>query len=110
LRLQPAAPIYRIYERRLLRQVLAGPMPKHIGLVLDGNRRYGRHHNLIDPHEIYMAGANKLDELLDWCTEVKVQSARDIVRLLAGLDRTIRSRRQLKWEAEEGPAEAKRRR
>ena len=69
-----ASPIYRIYEQHLLRQVLALPVPRHIGLILDGNRRYGRHHNLSDPHDIYMAGANKLDELLDWCTELQVQS------------------------------------
>jgi len=69
-----ANPIYRIYERRLLRQVQALPLPRHIGLILDGNRRHGRHHNLTDPHEIYMAGANKLDELLDWCTELKIQT------------------------------------
>ena len=72
--LQLAAPIYRIYERCLLRQVQAFPVPRHIGLILDGNRRYGRHHNLSDPHDIYMAGANKLDELLDWCTELQIQS------------------------------------
>jgi short-chain Z-isoprenyl diphosphate synthase len=67
-------PIYRIYERRLLRQVGSLPIPRHIGLILDGNRRYGRHHNICDPHDVYMAGANKLDELLDWCTELQIQS------------------------------------
>jgi short-chain Z-isoprenyl diphosphate synthase len=74
LRLQLTGPIYRAYERRLLRQVLAGPMPRHIGLILDGNRRYGRDHNLTDPHAIYMAGADKLDDLLTWCSELHIQS------------------------------------
>jgi short-chain Z-isoprenyl diphosphate synthase len=66
--------IYRIYEGHLMRQVQAWPVPKHIGLILDGNRRYGRHHQLTDHHEIYMAGAHKLDELLDWCTELQIPS------------------------------------
>ena len=36
------APLYRIYERRLLGQVRAFSVPRHIGLILDGNRRFGR--------------------------------------------------------------------
>jgi short-chain Z-isoprenyl diphosphate synthase len=66
------APIYRIYERRLLRQVRASPVPRHIGLILDGNRRFGRQNKISGPHDIYMAGANKLDELLDWCFELEI--------------------------------------
>ena len=65
-------PIYRIYEHRLLRQVQAFPVPRHIGLILDGNRRFGRQNNVNDPHDIYMAGANKLDHLLDWCVELDI--------------------------------------
>jgi short-chain Z-isoprenyl diphosphate synthase len=47
-------------------------MPHHIGLILDGNRRYGRQHNMTDPHEIYAAGAAKLDDLLNWCAELTI--------------------------------------
>jgi short-chain Z-isoprenyl diphosphate synthase len=66
------APIYRVYERRLLRHVLAFPVPRHVGLILDGNRRFGRQNNLNDLDDIYMAGANKLDDLLDWCVELAI--------------------------------------
>jgi short-chain Z-isoprenyl diphosphate synthase len=66
------APIYRVYERRLLRHVLSFPVPRHIGLILDGNRRFGRQNHLNDPDAIYMAGANKLDDLLDWCIELAI--------------------------------------
>jgi short-chain Z-isoprenyl diphosphate synthase len=69
---QMLAPIYRIYEHRLLRQVRACPIPRHIGLILDGNRRFGRENNLNRPDDIYLAGANKLDDLLDWCIELGV--------------------------------------
>jgi len=61
------SPLYRIYERRLLQQIGSQPLPRHIGIILDGNRRYGRQHNLTDPREIYALGAAKLDELLTWC-------------------------------------------
>jgi hypothetical protein len=64
-RSQMLAPIYEVYERRLPHHVRALPVPRHIGLILDGNRRFGRKNNLSDPDDIYMAGANKLDDLLD---------------------------------------------
>jgi short-chain Z-isoprenyl diphosphate synthase len=66
------SPLYRIYEGRLLSQVRRHTMPHHIGLILDGNRRYGRQHNMTDPHEIYTAGAKKLDDLLSWCAELGI--------------------------------------
>ena len=65
-------PFYRLYEHRLLRQVKALPVPRHIGLILDGNRRFARQNNLLHPEDIYTAGANKLDDLLAWCMELKV--------------------------------------
>ena len=73
----PAAPwplrlIYRIYERLLLRDVNRGPIPRHVGIILDGNRRFGELRRVRDPHEIYSAGAEKLDEVLDWCGELKI--------------------------------------
>ena len=64
--------LYRLYEHRLLRQVRSHPMPHHIGLILDGNRRHGKRVRLRDPQDIYMAGANKLDELLEWCVELGI--------------------------------------
>jgi len=66
------APAYRVYERCLLRQVVTQPVPRHVGLILDGNRRYGRQHKLCNPHEIYAAGANKLDDLIVWCIELGI--------------------------------------
>ena len=48
--------LYYLYERQLLRQMRSGPMPVHIGISLDGNRRIGQRHGLIDPHAIYSLG------------------------------------------------------
>ena len=66
------APIYRVYEHRLVRQVRAFPVRRHIGLILDGNRRFGRLNGLHHPDDVYMAGANKLDELLEWCIDLEI--------------------------------------
>ena len=44
-RSQMLAPIYRVYEHRLLRHLRAFPVPRHIGLILDGNRRFGQNNS-----------------------------------------------------------------
>src|SRR6185437_14929876 len=65
--------LYRLYERRLEREVQSGgPGPQHIALILDGNRRHGERHGLTDPNTIYALGARKLDEVLDWCAALSV--------------------------------------
>ena len=63
--------LYWIYERRLLDQLKWRPMPRHIGIILDGNRRHARKRGLRDPCEIYQRGADKLDDILDWCAELR---------------------------------------
>jgi short-chain Z-isoprenyl diphosphate synthase len=64
--------LYWIYERRLLNQLKQGRMPRHIGIILDGNRRHARKRGLSDPCEIYQRGAEKLDDILDWCAELRI--------------------------------------
>ena len=65
-------PIYALYGRRLLAQVALRPPPRHVGIILDGNRRFGRLSGLINPLQVYTQGAQKLDELLDWCGELSI--------------------------------------
>ena len=64
--------LYWVYERRLLRHIAAKSTPRHVGIILDGNRRHGRQRGLNDPREIYRRGAEKLDDILDWCTELHI--------------------------------------
>lgn len=58
--------IYRVYEHRLERQVSCLPMPGHIGIILDGNRRHAHASGMQDPEAIYRLGAAKLDDILAW--------------------------------------------
>jgi short-chain Z-isoprenyl diphosphate synthase len=62
-----------IYQRHLEREVLTGTIPKHIGLILDGNRRHARDQNITDPNEIYARGADKLNEVLEWCADLGIR-------------------------------------
>ncbi|HTW72485.1 MAG TPA: polyprenyl diphosphate synthase [Acetobacteraceae bacterium] len=65
-------PLYAIYQRKLLRQVRANPPPRHVGLILDGNRRWGQLWGVADPARVYALGAHKLDAVLDWCGELSI--------------------------------------
>ncbi|MBF8267527.1 MAG: Isoprenyl transferase [Dehalococcoidia bacterium] len=64
--------LYGLYTRRLLRQVQRGPLPRHVALILDGNRRFARLHGLESPQVGHQMGAEKLDELLAWCDELAI--------------------------------------
>jgi short-chain Z-isoprenyl diphosphate synthase len=64
--------LYRIYERRLAGQVRAHALPRHVGVIVDGNRRHGRQHQLATPEEVYAIGADKLDDLLTWCIDLGI--------------------------------------
>src|SRR5262245_23202147 len=64
--------LYRLYEHRLAHQVASGPMPRHVGIILDGNRRSAQKRGISEPHLIYEAGAEKLDGVLDWCGELGI--------------------------------------
>jgi short-chain Z-isoprenyl diphosphate synthase len=64
--------LYTLYERRLLRQVAGRAVPRHVGLILDGNRRYAREYGLPDPLDVYGRGATKLDDLIEWCRQLGI--------------------------------------
>jgi short-chain Z-isoprenyl diphosphate synthase len=64
--------LYQCYEHRLRRQIGAGGLPEHVGLILDGNRRYAREQGLPDPSQAYQMGAQKLDDVLMWCNDLGI--------------------------------------
>jgi short-chain Z-isoprenyl diphosphate synthase len=61
-----------MYEHRLVHQIQRKAMPRHVAIILDGNRRHARRRRLEDPHEIYRCGAEKLDDILDWCAGLNI--------------------------------------
>ncbi|MFX5005262.1 undecaprenyl diphosphate synthase family protein, partial [Acinetobacter baumannii] len=64
--------LYRLYEVRLARQIAREPVPRHVGLILDGNRRYGKQAGIVEAEQIYRLGAEKLDDVLDWCVALEI--------------------------------------
>jgi short-chain Z-isoprenyl diphosphate synthase len=70
-------PLYGTYERRLLRTLRkSGKVPRHIGVILDGNRRWARHTGAPEA-DGPRRGADKIPELLEWSDEIGV----DVVTL-----------------------------
>lgn len=67
------AGVYSLYERRLLRQLAGRPVPRHVAVMLDGNRRWARAAGLEDVNHGHVVGANHIDSLLGWCAEAGVE-------------------------------------
>jgi len=66
------AMLYPLYEQRLLRQLDFTQTPHHVGVILDGNRRWAKSNFGANAEEGHKAGAEKIIELLNWCDEAGV--------------------------------------
>jgi len=66
------AGIYKIYEKWLWRQIKNGEKPVHVGIILDGNRRWAREKKL-PPWAGHEKGAEKAKEVVKWCYEAGVK-------------------------------------
>lgn len=67
-------PLYYIYSKMLTSEVKRRELPQHVGLILDGNRRYARKQGLEDVAKGHQKGADKLDEVLAWCDELDIKA------------------------------------
>jgi short-chain Z-isoprenyl diphosphate synthase len=66
-------PLYRVYINRLRRSLDPDSVPKHVAMMIDGNRRWARQLGFDSPADGHRAGAAKMREFLEWCDEVGVQ-------------------------------------
>lgn len=64
--------LYKIYEPLLWSQIKNGPCPHHIGLIVDGNRRFARNKGL-GSNEGHNAGSQKLEDFLRWCWRLEIK-------------------------------------
>ena len=65
---------YGVYERRLARGLAKqrAPVPRHVGVILDGNRRWARSVGTTAKAG-HQAGADKIVDLLGWCDDAGVE-------------------------------------
>lgn len=64
--------LYPWYEKRLLKKLDFTQTPHHIGIIVDGNRRWAKA-NTVATKSGHQAGANKISEFLHWCEEAQVK-------------------------------------
>lgn len=60
------------WVHRLLTSVLAaGPIPRHVAFIMDGNRRFAKK-NSLEQAQGHLKGFDKLAETLDWCLDLGI--------------------------------------
>ncbi|QIG40229.1 isoprenyl transferase [Microbacterium sp. 4R-513] len=66
-------PLYRLYINRLRRQLTPETVPRHIAMMIDGNRRWARQLGYDSAAHGHRAGAAKMREFLEWCDDIGVR-------------------------------------
>lgn len=67
-----ASRIYNYYERRLEAEILKYPLPGHVAIILDGNRRWARY-NFLDTERGHQHGADTAEDLLNWIHDLGIR-------------------------------------
>lgn len=92
--------VYEIYKRWLRMQIGSKERPKHIGIILDGNRRWAFMRNMI-PWEGHKEGAEKIKDFLDWCIDLGIETVTLYVFSTENFDRSDREVEEIMMLAEE---------
>jgi short-chain Z-isoprenyl diphosphate synthase len=64
--------LYGFYARRIAASLDPEQIPRHVGVILDGNRRWAKASGAPKSRG-WRAGADKVEEVLGWCDEVGVE-------------------------------------
>ncbi|HWO60953.1 MAG TPA: isoprenyl transferase [Umezawaea sp.] len=79
----------RVYEYRLNKWLVDKQRPRHVGVVLDGNRRWAKEAGFTDVVHGHRVGARKILDLLGWCTDANVEVVTLWLLSTDNLDRPI---------------------
>jgi short-chain Z-isoprenyl diphosphate synthase len=67
--------LYGLYQRRIRRWLETQELPKHVAMILDGNRRWAKQRLLETAAHGHRAGAAKFQEFLIWCDDLGISVA-----------------------------------
>jgi short-chain Z-isoprenyl diphosphate synthase len=65
-------PFYKLYEKRLEAAMKRWRLPHHIGIIMDGNRRYALASGSAQVSWGHARGADKLQQVLSWCYDAEI--------------------------------------
>jgi len=85
-------PLYRLYEARLQSKLDPLKLPRHVGVIHDGHRRYARAEGLPDYTASYRAGMEKVVEFLGWAGDLGIEA---VTCWLLSTENLARSREEL---------------
>lgn len=66
-------PVYKVYEKWLWLQIKNGPIPKHVAIIPDGNRRWAKSLGL-DPKVGHLHGYERMKEVISWCLDLGIKT------------------------------------
>ncbi len=66
-------PVYQLYEWSLENDVKKRKVPKHIAIIMDGNRRLAERFGL-KPWDGHRLGAQKVEDVLEWCLDIGIET------------------------------------
>src|ERR1700689_2948798 len=64
---------YGLYSRKLRRELSGTALPGHVGLIMDGNRRWARQMGLASPSMGHKYGAEHVEDVLNWCERAGIR-------------------------------------
>ena len=62
--------LYRLYQNRLRRGLDQAALPRHVAMIIDGNRRWAKQLGYDSAAHGHRAGAAKMREFLEWCDDL----------------------------------------
>ena len=65
--------IYRLYDWYISRDLDPNKMPKHVAIIMDGNRRFAKLQGNIDVLKGHEIGVDTLENVLDWSIELGIE-------------------------------------
>ena len=71
--MSPLKPLYAVYEWYISRNLRSENMPRHVAIIMDGNRRYSRTQGDMDLIEGHKRGVSTLEKVLDWCVDLGIE-------------------------------------
>jgi tritrans,polycis-undecaprenyl-diphosphate synthase [geranylgeranyl-diphosphate specific] len=66
-------PVYKLYEWYISRNLKEENMPKHVAIIMDGNRRYSKIQGNVPVIDGHKRGVGTLEKVLDWCVDLGIE-------------------------------------